>query len=291
MPVFKIACPACDAVLKSSNPMPPGKKVKCPKCGEGFTVPADGDGPGKAEEEAVRAKPAAKAAPAAKKAAPAPPPPKAGDDEGGTYKFIDEPEKERGEDDEEEEEEKADLSFALDLSVKDIRGPVRAKIVRPSNFLMFAGFLGCVVYLLTIAWAVFPLIFSPEWVDPAEVSDRKPAKPDEPMPEVKRADLKKDQLARLDDLNQDYLVFHLCVMAGGIVGFLINGLVVFGAVKMQNLESYAWAMAGCIIAILFGTLFGAIMGIWCLVLLLDKQVKEAFRVEAEDVRTRGPSPY
>jgi hypothetical protein len=289
MPVFKIACPACDAVLKSSNPMPPGKKVKCPKCGEGFTVPADGDDPEKAEKEAARAKPAAKEAPAAKKAAPAPPPPKANDDEDGTYKFIDEPQKERDEDD--EEEEKPELSFALDTSVKDIRGPVRARLVFPTNCLIGFGVLGCVGYLLTVAWAVFPLIFSPEWTDPLEVSDRKPAKADEAPPTVTRADLKPDQLARLADLNHDYLIEHLGVMAFGIFGFVIMGLVVFGGVKMQNLESYGWALAGCITAILFGTILGLAVGLWNLVILMDKQVKEAFRVEAEDVRTRGASPY
>src|SRR5687768_14667959 len=34
-------CPYCAAVLKSANPVPPGKKVKCPKCEKPFVVGED----------------------------------------------------------------------------------------------------------------------------------------------------------------------------------------------------------------------------------------------------------
>ena len=34
---FKVSCPACEAVLRPTKPLNPGQKVKCPKCGEGFT--------------------------------------------------------------------------------------------------------------------------------------------------------------------------------------------------------------------------------------------------------------
>jgi hypothetical protein len=293
MPVFKIACPECGATLKSGNPMPAGKKVKCPKCGTGFTVPADGDGPApaKAEKEAIRSKPA-KAAPAAKKAAPAPPPPpKDEDEEGSTYKFIDEPEPERDEDD----DEKPDLTFGLDTSVKDIRGPARAKLVRPSNWLMLAAAITCFLELISICWAVFPLIFSSEWVNNAEVLGKMAGKEDEALPVIERKDLSKADLAKVEAAESEFLISHLGYMAGSIVGLLINGLVVFGAVKMQNLESYAWGITASIVGMLFSNFcclpLGLIFGIWCLVTLLDKQVKEAFKIEAEDVRTRGASPY
>jgi predicted Zn finger-like uncharacterized protein len=32
-------CPHCGAALRSSNPPPAGKRVRCPKCGEPFSVP------------------------------------------------------------------------------------------------------------------------------------------------------------------------------------------------------------------------------------------------------------
>jgi hypothetical protein len=293
MAVFKIACPECGATLKSSNPMSPGKKVKCPKCATAFTVPVDGDGPAEAGPEAVQPKPAAKAAPAARKAAPSPPPRKDDDEDVGIYKFIDEPQPERGED--EDEDEKPDITFALDTSVKDIRGPARAKLVRPTNYLMFAGALTCFFELIAICWAIFPLIFSSEWVPIHEVIGWKPSKPDEPPPEIDRKTLKPEEEAKVEAAESVFLVERLIDAGGAVVGLLINGVVVFGAVKMQNLESYAWGMVASIVGMIFSNAccipLGLIFGIWCLVTLLDKQVKEAFKVEAEEVRKRGGAMF
>jgi hypothetical protein len=44
-----LTCPACNAVLNASAPVPEGKSVKCPKCGASFT--AGGSVPAKAEPE------------------------------------------------------------------------------------------------------------------------------------------------------------------------------------------------------------------------------------------------
>jgi len=35
-----VTCPKCATVLKSPGPVPPGKKIRCPKCGEAFTPPS-----------------------------------------------------------------------------------------------------------------------------------------------------------------------------------------------------------------------------------------------------------
>ena len=41
MPEYKVSCPSCKTVLKSAQPLPPGKKIKCPKCQQVFmTAPA-----------------------------------------------------------------------------------------------------------------------------------------------------------------------------------------------------------------------------------------------------------
>jgi mono/diheme cytochrome c family protein/uncharacterized protein YbaR (Trm112 family) len=37
----KLACPSCHVHLKVANTLPPGKLIKCPKCGKGFPVPDD----------------------------------------------------------------------------------------------------------------------------------------------------------------------------------------------------------------------------------------------------------
>jgi predicted Zn finger-like uncharacterized protein len=41
---FSVTCPECRAILKSANPVPAGKKVKCPKCGTAFEAPAQEEG-------------------------------------------------------------------------------------------------------------------------------------------------------------------------------------------------------------------------------------------------------
>src|SRR5262245_31054742 len=38
MSFAKIQCSGCGAALKSTTPMPEGKRVKCPKCGVVFTI-------------------------------------------------------------------------------------------------------------------------------------------------------------------------------------------------------------------------------------------------------------
>lgn len=278
MPVPKLECPECGAVLKPSKPVTPGKKVKCPKCGEVFEARGGAS-------EAVRAtkKPAAR--PAAKAPAPKKPaaPAKAAhdDDEGGVYGFVKEPEDERDEDDE-DDDRKPDLSFALDLSVKDPRGPAQVKVVRPSNFLIIIGVLEVVIAVAIIGMYGWPLIFSQEWVDPhLVVTSKQKLKEDEAPPPIDLKDLKPEQREQLDQMNQAYLILHVIVMVACLPGLVIGVLIVVGGVKMQQLESYAWAMTACILCIVFGGLLGILVGVMCLMTLNDPGVKEGFRYEKE----------
>lgn len=41
MPIRKVACSHCHAILKTAKELRPGKRVKCPQCGELFTVSSD----------------------------------------------------------------------------------------------------------------------------------------------------------------------------------------------------------------------------------------------------------
>ena len=47
MAAVSFTCPACHAPLKFANPVPAGKKIKCPKCAAVFPMPSDEirDGP------------------------------------------------------------------------------------------------------------------------------------------------------------------------------------------------------------------------------------------------------
>jgi hypothetical protein len=75
----------------------------------------------------------------------------------------------------------------------------------------------------------------------------------------------------------------------GVVGMVftalwmvLSGILIFGGIKMKNLQSYGLAMAAAVIAMLPCTigwccLFGLPIGIWALVVLMKPEVKAAFR--------------
>jgi hypothetical protein len=66
MIVSKVACPRCQAVLRSEEAMLPGTKVKCPRCAMSFTVPGPAAGqatPALAEAFAARPRPNANGLP------------------------------------------------------------------------------------------------------------------------------------------------------------------------------------------------------------------------------------
>jgi hypothetical protein len=288
MPVSKVSCPECGAVLKSSKPVTPGKKIRCPKCGESFTAPSE-------EVQEARPRPATKASPAARKKTAAPPPAPAkhtdddDDDIGGTYAVIKEPEDHRRDDDEDDDDDdrdKPDLTFALDLSVKDPRGQAQMRIVRPSNWLILSGAIGCLIQLFWIGWAAFPFIFNEgEWLSDAEVAQAlgKTYKEGTAPPHIERKDMKGDDEAKVEAMELIFLIFHIFVGSFAFVYLLLAGLVVYGGVKMQNMESWGWGLAASIIA-LFGTatgIFGVLFGVWCLVTLNDPKVKEGFRYQQE----------
>jgi hypothetical protein len=67
-----------------------------------------------------------------------------------------------------------------------------------------------------------------------------------------------------------------------ILGLLVSGLVLYGAIKMKSLESYPLAMAASIIPMIPCTsgvccLLGLPLGIWSLTVLMKPEVKAAFR--------------
>jgi hypothetical protein len=69
-------------------------------------------------------------------------------------------------------------------------------------------------------------------------------------------------------------------VVSSIIGIVVSGLMLFGGIKMQKLESYGLAMTVSIIAIIpcFSPccLIGLPIGIWALVVLSKPEVKSAF---------------
>ncbi len=69
-------------------------------------------------------------------------------------------------------------------------------------------------------------------------------------------------------------------IAFALFGIVLYGLMILGALKMKALEGYALAITAAIIAMLPCScccLVGVPIGIWALVVLLDANVKAAFR--------------
>src|SRR5437016_1330262 len=133
MAAVKVKCPDCGLALNPAKAPQPGKKVKCPRCANVFTVPGPDEiqtmpprPPVKKPNPAIQKAAPAKAPAAGKAAAPGkPPPPKPGpeaqEDEAGIYGL-----KMTAEEEKKNEEEKPEIEYAPDLTVKDPRGPATA---------------------------------------------------------------------------------------------------------------------------------------------------------------------
>ena len=66
-----------------------------------------------------------------------------------------------------------------------------------------------------------------------------------------------------------------------VIWLLLSGLVIYGALKMKKLESYGLAMAAAVVAALPCTspccVLGLPLGIWAIAVLVNQDVKSAFR--------------
>ena len=70
------------------------------------------------------------------------------------------------------------------------------------------------------------------------------------------------------------------VIVGAVIGILVSVLILFGAIKMKQLENYGLAMAASIIAMIPCIspccIIGLPIGIWAVVILSKPEVKSAF---------------
>lgn len=86
------------------------------------------------------------------------------------------------------------------------------------------------------------------------------------------------------DIPEGIKSFAGATSKGGIftnlLGLGLNGFIIFGALKMKNLENFGLAMAASIVALIpcFGTCccIGIPVGIWSLIVLNKPEVKAAF---------------
>jgi predicted Zn finger-like uncharacterized protein len=270
MATTRIVCPECNASLRPAQPVPDGKRVKCPKCGAVFASP--GAAAFADEDEQMRAAPrqAARAATGKKKAvppaeAPTIPPPAAkapdDDDEGGTYRVVGAGEQ--------EQEEKPDIDYAPDLGIKDLRGPAQAAVVAPSNQMMLFAAVGCLMCLVGFCLLLWPFVFSDYLIDHGpflEAYYKKMLKDPNITPnEVQaiqtklrafsgappdRKLLKEEELKVLARAEHDEMIWRVVAMAILAVVLVFDAVITVGAIKTQHLESRQWGLVASIMAII-----------------------------------------
>jgi len=243
----KYPCPACDAVLKREAPVPTGKKIRCPKCDFTFTAVNDED------DEPVKKKPTPapkKEADAPKKKVKAPKPSGDEDDEevGGTYGLNTTEEDAEAKEPKKKKKKEVEYGSLRDKYEKSKRGPAMAKTVKPSNLILLQGIIDCIVSLVTFVVGLWPFIFSAAMPRGGEATNQ------------------------------------ILIMLGGILGFGVGCLVCYGASKLQDLESYQWAMVGSILAIISILPTGLIGGLMSIKVLKDEEVLDGFEetVDARD---------
>src|SRR4051794_13118997 len=155
--MYEYKCPGCGAVLKSAQPAPAGKQIKCKGCGTAFTPRA----------AAAAAPRPGTAAPVAKKKAapvdaqqgisesPAAAAHRAADtDDANPYTVIKE------EDTEEQKAAKKAISFdgVHGRGKRSARGPAMSLLVFPSNLLIAEGALTVLGGLAVFLWAMWPVV-------------------------------------------------------------------------------------------------------------------------------------
>jgi len=236
-------CPECNTVLRRQEPIPAGKKIKCPKCSAIF----------------------APAAAAAKAVAKPTTPPKSAkaqelDDEfmdRNPYTVVDETEEDE---DLQREKQRAASGLVRDRFKKSARGPAQREVVRPANFLLASGVFTCIFAFLTIVVAIWPLIFRD-----LSITQTKEG--------VKYSEAEKDKKPEYT-YSTEYMIYRFIIAGIGLFWFIWGGFVCLGAFKMNRLESYTWAMIGSIMGIL-----PVLIGIWGIVTLRNPVVIAGFREE------------
>ena len=253
----KYQCPECSATLRRAEAVAPGKKIRCPKCEAVFkAVLIPEDEPAK-EEEAGYA--------VAGMAARAPKPVEEEEEQNSNpYAVI----KESGD----EVKQQIHLGSLRDKFAKSKIGPAMFKTVLPSNYLLRLGLFSCVVATATFIYGVWPIIF-------CEASPTRP-----------------------------FIRPRVDIMYQAALMFTFGSIMCLGAARMQDLTSYTWSIIGScmaiviyvptgivvasIILLMFGPLGMLIIaldiglsfvGVWCLIVLFNPQIRAGFKERAEAI--------
>src|SRR5262249_9639873 len=133
-------CPKCKTILKRQEPVPAGKKMKCPKCQKIFAPDAI-----KSQED---------------------------DYETNPYMVLEDQEQE---DLLREEKQRAAMGRVKDPYKKSARGPALAKCVQPGGWLLTAGVILGFICVATFVIGIFPIAFKSFYLDSPKYQQMDPA--------------------------------------------------------------------------------------------------------------------
>lgn len=257
MAVSKLICPECETVLRPAKPVALGKRVKCPKCAAIFTAQGE-------DEDEVDAPPR----PAKKKPAAQPKPfeqPKATGIhyETTTYGVIKEAE-DREKDAKEDRGDELVQEFLKIAKSKDPRGPAQEAVSKPSNYMIFSGSAGAICYGLVLLFCIIVYLMPPPSVEDLDedVKQRKkmrglmagqavgavaafedPFKPKEGEEAADGAAF----LAKVAFISAMKWFFFILFCFLFLIGIAYCAFVIYGAVKIQSLESRTWGIVSSIL--------------------------------------------
>ncbi len=173
----------------------------------------------------------------------------------------------------EEDDEKAHLErkYLADETAKDPRGPAQMSLVKPSNNLMITGFLLILMQAVDLFILVFPFVFSDHMgLEPKDfIKSTAPAAPaggggkDAKPVQKEWKDLSDAEREQAKEAEAEKRTRNLLMMIPAFFGIAYGVAIVYGAVTMQNMESYRWSMA-CVILVLFPAAYAGfgVSGLW-----------------------------
>jgi hypothetical protein len=209
MPVYP--CPECGAQLRPANPVPAGKKLRCPKCETVFAPAGKAKAPAKAESAAN----------------PLVGPPTGDPEDRYGVKEVD-----VAKNDDATRAAFDPIKSRFKLSA---RGPALILVVKPSTALLATGCLVCAMAIAGGLYSVWPMIFKVEDVQPPD----KMAKFRPPQ----------ENQRRFKELKPEEVNERFMFLGGFVFQFLWGTVICAAASKMHTLDNYPLSFVGSVMAL------------------------------------------
>jgi hypothetical protein len=160
--------------------------------------------------------------------------------------------------------------FATNQGGGPVDAAMRAKVTPPAIGLIVVGVLNVLFSLYGVLMSV---LFMAGVIDPTAAQRE----------QFQELAAQGEQQAQMAEMFMQFsaLTQGPLGLVTNLLAFAVGGLIVFGAMKMKNLESYGLALTSAILAMIpclsACCIIGLPIGVWALVVLMDSNVKNSFR--------------